>query len=281
MNKLLFKWLSSVAVLIINVVFSSLPVFVHNSTWVGRAESLAGGIFIGAAVVHLFPEAVEGFSAYEYPIYAYVALGSFFMMLSLEYFATAHHSAHDHQFEVENPTETDRDGIFGTKDNKISFSSWLLLFVLSFHGFVEAVALGIAQDEASLWALFLVIIGHKPVEAFALGLHVIRSRPTKLKYFILLILFSFISPITTISFMYIGQSAPDLFSAIVTAFSTGVFFYVGFHELSEKVHIARHIPLFAKLWDLGMIFLGFLWMSLFSLIGHGHSHDHDHLKRVL
>ena len=142
-----------------------------------------------------------------------------------------------------------------------------------FHSFVEAIAFGVVTEKASCLSLFFALIGHKPVEIFALSLAVLKSHPTKLKYFMMMGIFSIVSPITTIAFHFIGKSLGDLFGGIVTALSAGVFIYIGFHEMSEMTEHIHEFSLSEKMWHIGFLFIGLLWMSLMGLVG---EHDHHH-----
>ena len=136
MDVLIFKIFSSIIIFIVNLLFTYLPTLVSSTSWVSRAEALAGGIFIGAAICHLLPEAIHYYKDDNYPIPAIIVIISILFMWIIDkitkYFS-------DKQQEVE--IETTK-----TKDKVCRFpqlSSMILYFLLLFHCFIEGVAFGV------------------------------------------------------------------------------------------------------------------------------------------
>lgn len=92
-----FKVISSLIIFVLNALSSFLPFCFSSQSWVSYAESLAGGVFIGAFAVHLFPEALHSFSNYTHaPIGPIVSLIFFTILLSVEMFASSHGHGHGH-----------------------------------------------------------------------------------------------------------------------------------------------------------------------------------------
>jgi zinc transporter 1/2/3 len=262
-----FKVLALVVIWVLNLVASACPFVFNSRSWVSKAESLAGGIFIGSALIHLIPESLHSFEVVSrHPLAPFISLGCFTVLLCIEVLVESHHQRSD---STELLRSSEGAPYAAMAPGRISPGSWVL-----FHGFVEAIAFGVIESMPVLLALFCAIIGHKPVETFALGLRLLRDRPTKAVYFAMMAIFSSVAPLTICLTMEIGRNASRWFFAVVTSASAGAFLFVGCHELGEIIHHAGNWALDAKLIHLGCFAVGALWMAAFALVGGEHDHDH-------
>jgi zinc transporter 1/2/3 len=238
-----------------------------------KAEALAGGVFIGSALLHLIPESLHSL---EHPLASIVSLICFILLLAVELIAGSH-PEHSDSTELLRSSEEARPKRefhpYATMaTGRIASVTWVLYFVLIFHGFVEAIAFGVIESTSVLLALFCAIIGHKPVETFALGLQLLKSRPSRGTYMALMAGFSAVAPVTIFVAMELGKNASKLFSGVVTSASAGAFLFVGCHELGELLHHAQKWALSGKIVHLGFFIAGAVWMAIFVLIGGEHEH---------
>jgi zinc transporter 1/2/3 len=276
-----FKFLAAVVIFILNVASSVAPLCFTSRTWISKAESLAGGVFIGSAIVHLIPESLHSFEGLSSSALApIIILICFSILLVIEVFAQSHPDDSDHserllQSRDSSPTGKPEIAPFAPRATGELSSVVLVLYgVLIFHGFVEAIAFGIMKHQSVLLALFCAIIGHKPVETFALGLELLKSRPRQSLYFVMMLVFSSIAPITILVTVWIEKNASQLFFGVVTSASAGAFLFVGCHELAELLHHAGKWSLEAKVKHLLFFTAGAAWMAVFGLVGGEHHHEH-------
>jgi zinc transporter 1/2/3 len=261
------------AIWVLNLAASACPFWVTSSSWVSKADALAGGVFIGSALVHLIPESLRAFEAVsDRPLAPLVALACFALLLAVELLAGAHADASDSPELHRSSDSSWQRAPYATMSGRISSVSLVLYFVLLFHGFVEALALGVAESRTVLLALFCAVVGHKPVEAFALGLQLLRSRPTRATYAAMMGAFSSVAPLTILLTMELGRGAPAWFSAVVTAASAGAFLFVACHEVAELLHRAHKMGASAKITHIAFFVAGVAWMAAFGLLGEKHEH---------
>ena len=289
---------SGAAILFVACVISMfLPLCIKSFSWMKRMDALAGGVFLGAALVHLFPEGMHCLESFHFPLYAYMTLTGFFIMFVMESFAASHSHPHEHDHEHEDNNENSQpmsslsagliesedhnhendsqESHFGTPFNKIPLTTKTLYGALMVHSIIESISFGIAQEKQVILSLFFALIGHKPVEVFALCVAILVSKPTKLKYFLMMGIYCFMTPITIVAFHFIGKSTGEVFAGVVTALSAGVFIFIGFHEIVEIMHDMPSLVVKEKLWYILFVFIGLLWMAVMGLFGE-HDHGHEH-----
>lgn len=123
-----FKVISSIIIFALNAFSSFLPFCLNSQSWVSYAESLAGGVFLGAFAVHLFPEALHSFHNYTHaPIGPIISLIFFTILLSIEMFASSHGHDHDHgcskhKHQKEDVSSTNQQNKVLSSNNEISTS---------------------------------------------------------------------------------------------------------------------------------------------------------------
>lgn len=122
-------------------------------------ETLATGIFLGAALMHMLPEANSLFQAmgYHYP-FAYIIAGLVFLFfLWFEHLGKElyqhHHSNHP----------------------AFAILAWAML---SIHSLMLGAALGLNHNNSFVIMLFLAIITHKWAESFAIAVQLNKSSLT-------------------------------------------------------------------------------------------------------
>jgi zinc transporter ZupT len=135
--------------------------------WLSLATSFGGGVFLGAAMLHLLPEASEILDD-NFPIANLLCSIGFLMVLALEEM-------------MPNATTTESRS---NQNSDNSSSSLALVAALSFHSLFDGLAIGSATSNGQLKAVSIAILAHKPISAFALGSilvckRIVLSQPTK------------------------------------------------------------------------------------------------------
>ena len=204
-------------------------------------ETLATGVFLGAALLHMLPESNELFvsKGYHYP-FAYVFSGiTFLLFLWFEHLGKELYHHHDKAHPA------------------FAIVAWLMLSV---HSLVLGTALGLSHDYPTRIMLFLAIITHKWAESFAIAIQLNKSSLTPRKSLIFFLVFALMTPLG----IWIGWifeqdvSTHSLIDPILIAISAGTFLYLGtLHGLERCVMVERC----CNLRDFSFVIIGFLLMA--------------------
>lgn len=208
-------------------------------------ETLATGIFLGAALIHLLPESNNIFFdlGYKYP-FAYLITGlTFLIFLWLEHLGK---EIYQHQ-----------------KNNHPAFAI-LACIMLSIHSLVLATALGYSENYSLAIMLFLAIITHKWAESFAISVQLNKTSMSNTMNMVLFISFALMTPIG----IFIGVQLENeiqnssLLSPILLAISSGTFLYLGtLHGLERCVMVERC----CNLKYFSFVIIGFLLMAAVAI----------------
>ena len=204
-------------------------------------ETLATGVFLGAALLHMMPEANALFKTmgYHYP-FAYLLTGGIFLLfLWLEHVGKElyHHRDSTHP--------------------AFAILAWLML---SIHSLVLGTALGFSHEYSLVIMLFLAIITHKWAESFAIAVQLNKSSLSTQKSVIFFLIFALMTPLGIAIGYYCGHGVEthSLFDPILIAISAGTFLYLGtLHGLERCVMVERC----CNLRDFSFVIIGFLLMA--------------------
>lgn len=204
-------------------------------------ESLATGVFLGAALMHMLPESNQIFKAmgYQYPL-AFIITGAVFLI-----FLWFEHLGEElyHHHERNHPA--------------FAIFAWLMLSV---HSIMLGAALGLNHNPSMVLVLFLAIITHKWAESFAIAIQLNKSALQMNKRLIFFFLFSLMTPAGILLGWYSGHNiqTDSLFDPILIAASAGTFLYLGtLHGLERCVLVQRC----CNLRDFSFVIVGFLLMA--------------------
>jgi zinc transporter ZupT len=186
-------------------------------------ETLACGVFLGAALIHMLGDADQGFIAlgYHYPFAFLIAGASFLGLLLLEHLGNelqAHH------------------------DGNSKSMALLAVLMLSIHSLFEGTALGISNNFLTTLVLGLAIIAHKWAASFSLSVTINKS---SLRFSIgmaCFLIFALMTPIgiSIGSLLEHTTSAYPLLMPIFSALAAGTFLYIGtLHGLGRATMIQR------------------------------------------
>ncbi|MCX7117198.1 MAG: ZIP family metal transporter [Legionellales bacterium] len=204
-------------------------------------ETLATGVFLGAALLHMLPEANAMFVARgtHYP-YAYIITGIVFLLfLWFEHLGKELYHHHDKTHPA------------------FALVAWLMLSV---HSLVLGAALGFSKEYPLVIMLFLAIITHKWAESFAIALQLNKSSLRTAYSIVFFLLFAFMTPLGIFIGYYVGVDikTDSWFDPILIATSAGTFLYLGtLHGLERCVMVERC----CNLRDFSFVIIGFLLMA--------------------
>lgn len=204
-------------------------------------ETLATGVFLGAALLHMLPEANSLFTqlGYDYP-FAFIITGTVFLMfLWFEHLGKEIYHHHDHNHPA------------------FALLAWAML---SIHSIMLGAALGLAHYNSMIIMLFLAIITHKWAESFAIAVQLNKSSMKRNTSILFFLIFSLMTPIGIYCGWYFGHGLKthSIFDPILLAASAGTFLYLGtLHGLERCVMVERC----CNLRDFSFVIIGFVLMA--------------------
>lgn len=214
MSLITFKLIAASIILLVSLCagFVSIRIAKRSKRLLQIADALANGVFIGAALFHLLPNAIDQFEALNIPHGIVLSLA----LLIVSYAALLF---------IEKISER-----FSPKKHLL-VSAWLLILTLSIHAFITGIALGISETLAIVSVLFFAIIAHKGFEMFALVISLFQRLNKTIHVRFIFFVFSFVTPLGiwlgTISDQLFSVSTNSLLTAAFNAFAAGTFLYVG------------------------------------------------------
>ncbi|MDR3443241.1 MAG: ZIP family metal transporter [Legionella sp.] len=208
-------------------------------------ETLATGVFLGAGLLHMLPEANSLFKSmgYSYPFAFIIAGAVFLIFLWFEHLGKELY----HHHNAEHPA--------------FALLAWGMLSV---HSMMLGAALGLAHYNSVIIMLFLAIITHKWAESFAIAVQLNKSSMSMNKSLIFFILFSFMTPLGIYFGWYFGHGVEtnSIFDPILMSASAGTFLYLGtLHGLERCVMVERC----CNLSDFSFVIIGFALMAAVAI----------------
>lgn len=293
MKVFVLKYVAAAVIWITTLIGNSLVLCVKAIKWQSRLEALASGVFLGAGLAHLLGESFEELSdVVDYPLAPAVCLGTFTILTFVEMFTFGEHDASQFHINVNNndhegSAPADRSEIevledektiedfFGDEFKKLSIQTTVLYIIMLIHSITAGLALGILSTIGGVVAILCAIVGHKPVEAFAVALVIIKERPTKLLFWIIIIFYTLMTPAGIIAGVIIRDYVQNaLVMGIIGSFSAGTFLFVGAHEWAHMVAHKAELSNKEKFWHFLFFFIGVIWMLLIAIVEKS-SPEHD------
>ena len=197
----------------------------RSSQWIARlVNTFAGGVFLGAALMHMLPDAREKFTIFfpdmDYPLYTFVAAISFFLVLLLD------------------------RGVTTSRADSGPIYPYLLALILSIHSVITGIAFGLEQHIVAAAAILFAILAHKTTAAMALGISLNREHIDKRLGQNLMRMFYVTTPIGILlgawwSGLLQGRSG-IIAEAVFDALAAGTFFYIAVVDiLAEEFKAPR------------------------------------------
>lgn len=208
---------AAVAILICGLLGSRAAQVVQQrpaSPWLSLGNCFAGGIFIGAGLLHMLADSAGLFGDLypnnDFPFWAVIAASAILGLMWV-----------------------DRALSTKIKNDAGAVSGMTLFIVLSLHSVLAGMALGIETHPFQAMALLIAILAHKGSAAFALGL-----RTSNRHYWRRLLSFSLMTPIGVglgVALSSLLKEQGNLqFEAIFDAIAAGTFLYVALTEILPK-----------------------------------------------
>jgi len=218
--------------------------------WLLYGDAFAKGIFLGAGLIHLLPDAVEDLSqnlpTINYPLTFLICSASIFLIQFLE-------QGLKHVFQI-------------NKSQPHIWISYLLLTLLSIHSLITGVALGIATEFGVFITLTIAILAHKGTAAFALANNMQKNHITGKKAIQLILLFSVMTPIGIvfgdIINLYLHTQLGNILQGVFNAIAAGTFIYIASFSQLEHEGIQKHISSWSQY---GFFGLGIVVMAIEAL----------------
>jgi len=214
-------------------------------------NAFAGGVFLGAGLLHMFPDAIDNFNSLaghiNFPVPALIAGLGFLLVMILEKAASG---THHHDDIVAKNT---------------SVSPVILYLILSVHSIIAGTSLGLEGGLISATAIFIAIIAHKGAASFSLGVSLKKNDFSEKKHIITIAIFSIMTPLGvvlgTIFTKVLSGEASMTFEMIFDSLATGTFLYIAIAEIISEV-FEKHGDLWRKLI---LITTGFCLMAVIAI----------------
>ena len=209
------------------------------------AESLAAGVFLGAALIHMLGDASDRFYqlSFHYPIAFLLAGITFLFLLWLEHLG--------------------REIVASDGESSGAFAV-LATVMLSVHAFLMGAALGLSATLSVAIVIFLAILAHKWAESFALAVQINKSVFSFKKGVFLFFVFSLMTPLGIL----LGTSATGFLSnypllqPIFSSLAAGTFLYLGTLHGLEKATLIKQC---CDLRRFNFVVLGFAIMAVVAI----------------
>lgn len=236
------KFLVSLIILCIALIFGLFPILIRvnglTKKILSYGESFAGGIFLGAGLIHLLPDAQNGLRTVfnsTYPlafvICAFTILGLRMIEEGTIKLLVCHNEACKHP-------------------HLQPWLAYLLAILLSIHSVIAGVALGMEATLSTFIIIFIAIISHKGSAAFALGVSMRRQGLMKNTMLKLMLLFSLMTPIGIMFGSFFARclvaNSGQFFAGIFNTIAAGTFIYIAFHIVDTK-EAEKCVPVLLRL----------------------------------
>jgi zinc and cadmium transporter len=198
--------------------------------------SFSAGVMLGAAFLHMLPEAVEGAGLSALP---FVLVGFLFLFL-LERFVLVHvcaepgprpeAMAHPHG----TPGHVHHDAT-GCDVHTLGLAAFV---GLSLHTLVDGFALGAASSDAALgFLVFLAILAHKIPSSFSLSAILRAEGYSRRRALAMNAIFALMVPLGAAVYLAVrGVVTAPAFTSFALAASAGTFLHLAFSDILPDLH---------------------------------------------
>jgi zinc transporter 1/2/3 len=213
------------AVLAVGLAGAGLALYLRGPRGRGLAMSwgsaLAGGVFLGAGLIHLLPDAAAGLApGHGYP-WAFALCGLAFCAILL----------------VEKVLWRPAPGP-GGEAAQAADTPYLLAGVLGFHSLLAGLALGAESSLAGSLALFAAVAAHKGSAAFSLGVALVRGEVAPRRRLAVLASFCLATPAGILAGAGVARllAAPAARTgeAVFDSLAAGTFLYIAVLDVIQE-----------------------------------------------
>jgi zinc and cadmium transporter len=195
---------------------ASVPFFFHhrskNHPFLRFFISFGAGIMLGAAFLHLLPDAFELAGAST----GFWVLGGFLLLFFLESFSFSH------------PCEDE--------EHDYHSLGWVAMLGLSLHNLVNGVALGSGSRIAAVgWVIFAATVAHKAPEFFSLSSILLAGKRSAGRVIPMVLFVSLMIPVgAVLSGFLLSQSSQQALGCAL-GFSSGTFIHLAVVDLAPEM----------------------------------------------
>jgi solute carrier family 39 (zinc transporter), member 1/2/3 len=256
MDILIFKLLMALMI-VITALFGGYLAFKikqspKSSLYFSLGNTFAAGIFLGAGLIHMLPDAEQGFTSVinnNFPFASFVASIGFLLILFIEKVLLSNED----------------DSFTETEDINSQSSAYVLIFILSIHSIIVGIAFGSEMRIEQSIIIAIAVLAHKGSAAFALGVNILKSKMITARITQLIIMFSFMTPLGILLGILLAHiltgKAVEFSIAVFDALAAGTFLYVAIMEIfSEEFSKKKFISL-----KLFLAISGLLLMALLAI----------------
>lgn len=223
-----FKLLAAFTLIAVGVGCGLLPYRISISSngqkWLIYGNALAGGIFLGAGLLHLLPDGDELLTSLgglpAYPLVFLLAGIGFLLVLLLE--------------QVMAQGQEEEDLISSQESSPI-----ILFVILSVHSFIAGAAFGLETSVSGVVAIFIAIVAHKGFAALALGIALVDARMPLWRIVEIIVAFSLMTPIGVLvgtGFSEVLESEVAIGTeSVFDGLAAGTFIYIATLEMIGQV----------------------------------------------
>jgi len=223
MYLILLKTIAATSIFLLTLIAGLLPLKIAKDKvqFLYLGDAFASGVFISAALLHLLPEADNGFrhilSNGCYPFAQLICIATFVLLLIMERSVTTYSKLHFSGSKITAP--------------------FLLVMLLSIHSLVEGAAIGTSINLAETSMIFFAVIAHKASESFALAVNLHHYDLSTKNIQLIMAIFSFITPlgifIASLITYTLQTGSGNTLGTIFTAITAGTFLYLGAKHVIE------------------------------------------------
>lgn len=215
-----------------------------------HTDAFAAGIFFGAALFHMLPDAIRLINATTF-INPKTAMIIIIAMLSMVIMYGLSKLLQRYRFRL----------------TPQLLSGLLIAVLLGVHSLIEGLTLGFSTQLHVIFILFLAILLHKSAASFALANHLRYNQYTQKQSHMMILIFALLTPFGIILGNFYQHTSihqyDNSLNAIFLAITAGTFLYISLFEyLIPKYFIKKDQH---KLKPLSYSFAGFILMALLSL----------------
>lgn len=193
----------------------------RSALYFSLGNTFAAGIFFGAGLIHMLPDASEGFADVvksDFPFAAFVASMGFLLILFIEKIML-------------------KEEIFEHGEKQHS-SPYILILILSIHSIIAGIALGTEDQLSKSFIIAIAILAHKGSASFALAISMIKGGFAKSDIAKLITMFSFMTPLGIFTGSFIANiltsKASEFSIAMFDALAAGTFLYIAIMEIFNE-----------------------------------------------
>ncbi len=225
--------LYSAAIAVAVIAGGFIPLLLHwTRAHLPALLSFAGGIMLGAALLHLLPEAFAAAGASA----GIWILAGFVFLYAFEKFFTVHICE-----------------ALSCEVHSVGISAFIGLAI---HALTEGVALGTGMLTAGVgWVVFLSIFLHKLPAAFALSSILLHERYRQRTIALLQGIFFLMVPLGALGVHFLFVLSGKALLGATLGFSAGTFLHISLSDIIPEVHRSRYQRSFAFVAFLGGIVL--------------------------